>query len=306
MAAFLEGKAAALFCVLAGIAWEMQARSPHGCWYALRRTVALLAVGVAFHVLAWPTEILVPFAIMMVCSLTLRRLGRPALLIAAAGLLMLAPAVPALFGHFIETDWTADGGHLADSQVGWVSIRALLIDGNYPLVPWLAFPLIGMLMTSCWETSRSIKRWFGSAVATCAVSQTLVLLVERNTDARGDLASYVGSTWVPTSLPFAVVAGSSAVAVISGLAWWAESRQPARIATLLALLGRASLTHYLAHIGLFYLPLRVMLGHEEWSAAAGVCAWIGYLVVAAPLTVLWFRRFKRGPAEALWASASGP
>ena len=305
MAAFLEGKAAALFCVLAGIAWEMQARSPHGRWYALRRTVALLAVGVAFHVLAWPTEILVPFALMMVCSLSLRRLGRPAVLIAAAALLMLAPAVPALFGRFIETDWTADGGHLADGEIGWVTIRALLIDGNYPLVPWLAFPLIGMLMTPCWEASGSIKRWFGSAVAIYAVSQTLVLLVERNADAMGDLAPYLGSTWVPTSLPFALVAGSGAVAVISGVAWWSASRPPALMATLLAPLGRASLTHYLAHVCLFYLPLRAMLGDEEWSAAVGVSAWIGYLVVAVPLTVLWFRRFKRGPVEALWASASG-
>jgi uncharacterized membrane protein YeiB len=73
----------------------------------------------------------------------------------------------------------------------------------------------------------------------------------------------------------------------------------------LALLGRASLTHYLAHVCLFYLPLRATLGDEEWSAAVGVSAWIGYLVVAVPMTVLWFRRFKRGPVEALWASASG-
>jgi uncharacterized membrane protein YeiB len=78
------------------------------------------------------------------------------------------------------------------------------------------------------------------------------------------------------------------------------------VATLLALFGRASLTHYLSHILLLYVPLRAMTGHEEWSATVGVWAFVGYLAVAAPLTVLWFRRFKRGPAEALWAAASGP
>ncbi|MEY3232067.1 MAG: hypothetical protein RL689_2156, partial [Planctomycetota bacterium] len=308
MAAFLQGKAAALFCVLAGIAWEMQARVPHGRWYALRRMLALLAVGVAFHVLAWPTEILVPFAFMMACSLALRRMGRRAVLIAAIMLLAAAPAVPALFGHVIENDWTADGGHLADTELGLSTIRALLIDGNYPLVPWLAFPLVGMLMTPSWEgrdASRSIKRWFGSAVAAFALSQALVWSVEWNKESIGGLATYLGSTWVPTSLPFAFVTGSVAVAVISGLAWWSRSWRMVRVTTWLALLGRASLTHYLAHVCLLYLPLRAVLGHEEWSVAVGVGAFVGYLVVAVPLTVLWFRRFRRGPAEALWALASG-
>jgi non-ribosomal peptide synthetase-like protein len=310
LSAFLEGKAAALFCVLAGIAWEIQARraalSPRGRWYVPRRALALLVAGVAFHLLAWPTEILVPFSLMMVISLTLRRMGQRAVLTAAAVLLMLSPAVPALFGHYVESDWTEDGSHLADSTIGWVTLRALLIDGNYPIVPWLVFPLIGMLMTSRWEESRSVKRWFGTAVAVYAVSQVLVLVVDSNTDAMGSLASYLGSTWVPTSVPFVMVTGSCAIAVISGLAWWSRSRSPARVATLLALFGRASLTHYLSHILLLYVPLRAMTGHEEWSATVGVWAFVGYLAVAAPLTVLWFRRFKRGPAEALWAAASGP
>lgn len=306
LAAMLEGKAAALLCVLAGIAWEIQARrGAHSRWYVPRRAFALLVAGVGFHILAWPTEMLVPLALMMVLAAVLRRMGERAMVVAIAGLLVLAPVVPALLGNYVEADWAEDGSHLADSEIGWVTLRALLVDGNYPLLPWLAFPLVGMLMASRWSGSRSNKRWFGTALAVFVVSQIAVLWVNWSADTVGDLAAYLGSTWVPTSAPFVVVAGSSAVAIVGGLAWWLKSRRPAWVGSALAVLGRASLTHYILHICLVFVPLRATLGHEDWSVRVGVAAFAAYIVLAVPLTKLWFRKFQRGPAESLWAFASG-
>ncbi|XVJ59013.1 MAG: amino acid adenylation domain-containing protein [Tepidisphaera sp.] len=320
ISAFLEGKAAALFCVLAGIAWEIHAQraaqSPHGRWYLPRRVLSLLLLGVAFHILAWPTEILVPFSLMMVLALGLRRLGRQTMLAAAVLLLLLAPAVPAFFGHYIESDWAEDGSHLADGSLGWVTVRALLFDGSYPILPWLAFPLIGMLMVPCWKCPPSNKRWFGSAVGVYLACQAFVYWVDSNAEAMNGLEAYLGSTWVPTSAMFVLITGSSAIAIISGLAWLrgaggggvggvGGSGERASIQSLVALLGRASLTHYLLHICIVYLPLRTLLGHEDWSAQVGVWAFGGYVTLAVPLTALWFRRFKRGPVESLWAFASG-
>ena len=309
LAPFLEGKAAALFCVLAGVAWEVQARraaaSPHSRWYVPRRALALLSAGVALHVLAWPTEILVPLSLMMVLALALRRMGERAVLLAAVLLVLLAPAVPAFLGHYIESDWAEDGSHLADSQLGWATVRALLFDGSYPLLPWLAFPLAGMLLASRWKDPQSNKRWFGSAIGAFLLSQVLVLWASANADAMGGAAEYFSSTWVPTSALFVLISGSFALAVISGLAWYERSCRPGLVASLLALVGRASLTHYLLHICLVFVPLRAALGHEEWSVQVGLCAFAGYLAFAVPLTHLWFRRFRRGPAESVWAAASG-
>ena len=66
MARRLEGKSAALFCVLAGMTWEIQARragsSPGFPRYVARRALGLAAAGALFHAMVWPTEILLPLA----------------------------------------------------------------------------------------------------------------------------------------------------------------------------------------------------------------------------------------------------
>ncbi|MDP1662350.1 MAG: AMP-binding protein [Phycisphaerales bacterium] len=309
-AAFLEGKSAAMFCVLAGVAWELQARRAardgRSRWYLVRRAAALAVAGVAFHALAWPTEILVPFAVMMVIAMGLRRLGERAVLAVAVLLVALAPAVPALLGEYVSADWNDDGSHATDGAIGWATLRALTFDGSYPLLPWLAFPLVGMLLAHRWKELRTTKRWFGTAVAVFVVSQLLVSLAGVHADDLGGAADLLVSNWEElATAPFVLVSGGFAVAAIAGLAWWQGTRSLGRVALEIGLFGRASLTHYILHVCLVYVPLRAVVGSEEWSVSTGMLAFAGYVALAVPLTVLWFRRFKRGPIEALWAAASG-
>ena len=153
--AAIEPTAGALFCVLAGISWSIQADrigvTPSFRRYLAGRAVALGMVGVIFHVLFWKTEILVPFALMMALSLVV--LGAGARVTAIALLLFLAvtPVVGYLVAPYAATDWLADGLHVADGTVGWVTLRYLFVDGNYPLISWMAFPLMGILF---WQTAR--------------------------------------------------------------------------------------------------------------------------------------------------------
>src|SRR5690349_10061878 len=71
--AAIEPTVAALFCVLAGISWSIQADrvgvTPSFRRYLAGRALALGMFGVVFHILFWTTEILVPFALMMGLSL---------------------------------------------------------------------------------------------------------------------------------------------------------------------------------------------------------------------------------------------
>ena len=46
--------------------------------------------------------------------------------------------------------------------------------------------------------------------------------------------------------------------------------------------------------------LRLLYPNEDWPARIGLFAFFGYCTLALPLTVLWFRRFPRGPLESLW------
>jgi uncharacterized membrane protein YeiB len=306
----IEGKSAALFCLLAGMAWQIQAErshgSPHYRRYVLRRALALALAGAVFHAFVWPTEILLPLALMMVLALVLRRAGTRVTAAAVLLLVAAAPLIPALLGGQIAADWGPDGTPLADSAPGWATARYFLLDGSYPLVPWLAFPLTGMLMlTGGLPGAERARQWFWIALLILAPLQIWVRWAGAHEDGLGALAPYVAGTWVPTSVPFMLVAGAAATAVISGLAWLHRARGLPSALLPLAMFGRASLTHYVLHICLVIVPLRMTWPEEDWPIRVGALAFAAYLAVALPVTWLWFRRRSHGPLEGAWATASG-
>lgn len=276
----LEGVGAALFCVLIGMSWAIQVDRIEpgrvGRW-VFGRSLTLLALGVLMHVTVWPTEVLVPFALMMAPALIIRRGGTPIILISIIALLAISFWGGATFSAFAETDWNEDGSHLADSTVGWATLNYLFIDGNYPLMPWLAFPLFGMLI----ERSRMDRQWLVRWCLGGGVLGAIVILAGWNV------------TWVPTSPAFVLLKGGLAVALIAGLSLVAL---PAWLSGI-GCMGRASLTHYLAHICLLFVPLRAFYPAEDWSWQVGVIATMGYLAVALPLSVWWFKMHPRGPLE---------
>jgi uncharacterized protein len=279
LATILEGRAAALFCLLAGITWALSGN------LRARRALVLAAFGVVFHRLVWPTEVLVPLALMMLVCQGLWRWGPRALVAALALVLVATPLTQTHFSSLIVSDWLDDGSHLADHSLGWPTLRALVLDGNYPLLPWLALPLMGMLaVAGAGLTTRRTPLWFWGA---------LPLAV---------LAQFLGpATWVPTTLPFLLRIGSTAAAVVAGLLWWDAARGLPRFTLPLAALGRLSLTHYVGHIVLVFAPLRLLYPDEDWPLRVGIAAFLGYVILAVPLSVLWLRRFPRGPLETLWA-----
>jgi uncharacterized membrane protein YeiB len=309
LAFLLEGKSAALFCVLAGMAWSIQASRAAGSGrftiYVARRALSLALAGLLFAVYLWPTSILIPLALMMVLSLMLRRCGRRVPLFLAVALIAATPLFQAEFGHYANIDWNEDGSHVGLSDVGWATLRYFFVDGDYPVFPWLAYPLFGMAMTTMEWTSRRARSWFWRLAAIGLILQCYVGWLQSYTDELGGLAIYLTGTWVPASAPFMLVSGTWATAVIVGLTWWHESGGLPKALAPVTLLGRASLTHYLLHICLVFAPLRIFFPDEDWSAGVGAAAFLGYLSVALPLTLLWFRRFQRGPFEGLWAVVSG-
>lgn len=305
-----EGTPAAMFCILAGMSWEIQSGRSAGSSrfrvYVVRRILALAIAGALFHFLVWPTEILLPLALMSMLTLVLSRLGKTAMLATIFLLVVALPFIPLLFANYVTQDWNADGSHVADSTFGWASLRFLLFDGNYPVVPWMASPLIGMLMAKSNEiSSPRVKMWFYIACPLAIISQIYAVWAEANSNLLGDLTAYLSSTWVPASIPFMLVSGSSALALITFLMGWQATSGLPRWTTPLAQLGRASLTHYILHICLVYVPLRNFFPEEDWSIRVGMAAFVVYIIFALPITRLWFRVFARGPLEEIWARVSG-
>ena len=305
----VEPTLAALFCVVAGISWAIQAErvgvTPEFRRYFAGRALALGAFGVVFHLLFWRTEILVPFAMMMALSLLV--LGRSPRLTAATLVAFIAttPLVILLLGSRAAGDWGEEGLHAADRAFGWATLRYLFVDGNYPLFSWMAFPLIGILF---WQTSRGVhvrlRTWAIAAVA-LAVGLHLVALATGSRVGQAYAAErHLSGGWTPTSPGFVVTMGSGAIAIVALLLWWQGTTPMSRAIRPVVLFGRASLTHYLLHIVVAYSVLRLWYPDEDWSVTVGLWASAAYLAVGVPLTMLWFRQHTHGPFEILWAGAS--
>ena len=303
---FLEGKSAALFCVLAGIAWELQAQRVESPRYFLRRTVTLALLGLALHIV-WPTEILIPLALMMAVALTVRARGRAALVALGAVMLCATPLLQAWLRPEIAADWSWGTGdtHRAELGAGWATVRFLLIDGNYPVIPWLLFAIAGMRLFANGLPARTrMRRWFMVSLFVLVDLQCWSWWTRTHPSALGAARFFLTDTWIPTTLPFVVLSGAAAFVLLTGLLSLNPMWIRQRIAPVGAL-GRASLTHYVAHILIVYLPLRAVWPDEIWPVRYGVAALLAYVIAALPLSVLWFSRFQHGPLESVWAVASG-
>jgi uncharacterized protein DUF418/SET domain-containing protein len=226
---------------------------------------------------------------------------------ATASVLVFFLAVTPVVGHVVapyaRTDWLDNGLHVADGMVGWVTLRYLLVDGNYPVISWMAFPLMGILF---WQTARRRSRILAWLAGSLGVAALAYATAARTAPAGGtdELRRWLALGWTPSSAIFLLTAGGGALAVVSALLWrWGTAAMPRGLQPLV-LFGRASLSHYVFHIVVAYSLLRLRYPDEDWAPRAGLWAFAAYLTVGVPFTVLWFRRYSQGPFETLWARVS--
>jgi len=306
---FLESKTAVLFCVLVGMTLALQlqrVRTGNESRFIVRRALVLAAGGVAMHFLVWSTEILFPLGLMMLVASVILRKGIKALVSTSVMLLIAAPAAFAWLGHYAITDWTEDDTHVGERIFGLATVRFIVFDGHYPLLPWTVFLLLGAALVRVgWNSPNRSKRWFWCGFIVWVTMQLSTGWVSLNEKILGNVAPYLESTWIPTTIPFVMLTGASAVTLIAGLSWCENSGRLLRAVMPVVLLGRASLTHYVVHICAVFAPLRLAFPDEDWPLSVGLSVAVAYVAIALPVTALWFRRYSRGPVEMLWAFAAG-
>lgn len=305
--AAIEPTVGALFCVLAGVSWSIQAErvgvTAGFRRYFAGRALALGLFGVVFHILFWKTEILVPFALMMALSLIVLGPGPRASALALLLFVAVTPIVGRFVAPYAATDWLENGLHAADQSVGWMTLRYLLVDGNYPLISWMAFPLMGILF---WQTARDRRRTLAWYVGSSGVAVLAYAIAAFTAPAGGveQVRNWIARGWTPTSWVFLLTAGGGALMIVSAMRMkWGTAALP-RAMQPLVLFGRASLSHYVAHIAIAYSVLRLWYPDENWTPDAGLRIFLVYLAIGVPLTVYWFRHHTHGPLEALLARTS--
>lgn len=313
--AFVDGRAMPLFVLLAGVSVALlvrrSARPDRGL---LVRALLFLPLGLLLQ--AWTRDIAIVlqyYALFFVVAVGLRRLSDRVLLAVAA----LAVAA----GGWTYQVW----GDLAPGDgrwEGWVTVRepwrvlvALTIDGYYPLLPSLAFLAVGL-----WVGRRVIAR--RSAVLLTGVGAGLAVLGYLGGRALAALtgadASFVGPgsfrprfSWLRlldtaghSQMPAWVIGSTGCALVAVGVCVLVAAHAGKAARAMLrpfVLAGRGALTFYvLQALVIRWTPeVATTAIVTEYLIAAAIFG--GFVVVA----VLWQRRFRRPPLEALLHRVGG-
>lgn len=286
----LEGRAAALFVVLAGIGIGLSSVTAPTL---LRRAAFLFVLGL-INMSVFDADILHFYALYFCVGAAFLTAHTGRLWGAALGLVAASLVAMMVFDYDHGWNWeTLTYPDLWSFAGFW---RNALFNGWHPVLPWAAFLLIGMaigradLATICIQ-HRLIMWGFAAAV--------LALLPQMFTS-DPDMAAILDTESLPPG-PFYIMAGTGSACVVIGLSlklWPHIERLGA--AQFLTAPGRQSLTLYMAHIfvGMAILEEANLLNGTLTAPHIVLCALV-FCAISALYAVVWARFFTRGPLEAL-------
>ncbi|MBU1227486.1 MAG: DUF1624 domain-containing protein [Actinobacteria bacterium] len=322
-AGLLDGRAAAMFVILAGVGASLMTASARGDGdlaalegarqRMLRRAGFLLIVGYLF-VPIWPADILHCYAFYIGIGAFLLAASDRALWLWAALAAALFCGLYSFAGYWDQLDVVDLNYRGLWTPVGLV--RNLLFNGWHPVLPWVGLFLVGM-----WLGRRDVRsaatRWriivaaalvAGAAEAVAAFNPIVFDIVATGPSTLGVVAgrrALLAAEPLPPGPIYLLAAGGTAIVVIL-LCVGIGSRWPAaRPVRWGAATGELALTIYVGHVlvGMGTLGAMGRLGSQTLSFALGAAA--VFIAAAAAFAVIWRRFRRRGPVESLMRLIAG-
>ncbi len=298
VAELLSGRAASLFVLLAGLGTGLAAKrateKPEGIRQLSttlrKRALALWLAGLAI-MLVWPADILHYYGVFLFAASWLLT-AKDRTLLTIAGILVLASSAFLVFGDF-ESGWNFSELSYEGFWTAKGFVRNLFLNGFHPVLPWLSFYLIGMVLgRRDWRTASVLRR--RAALGACLVAGAHLCAEVAGLPAEA----------IPPTLFFVASGTGSAICALSLIAL-AQPHLPGFVQDRLAAVGTFALTHYLAHVlcGLGLIEALYGLGPKSptWSLLAALI----YGAAAIEISWWWKSRWGRGPLETLLRRTSG-
>jgi hypothetical protein len=279
----LEGKAAVLFFILAGMTWTRMSNEHPVRIY--RRAGLYCVIGILMHTTIWNTEVLLPLGLCLALFQLVRgkkRIGDMLAILGLAATLLL----PLMFNGDTAIDIIEQPRELLKPGGLLRAATFILFTSSYPVVPWWSL---------VWFGSRITGKQLGKPLSVAALGAVFALAGVAVTRVPGvvpaALRPLTDVTWTPTTLPFLLQCGGWALIFIGVVCW------QVRLFNILIPLGRMSLTHYIGHIVIVCVPLYSRYPVWIWPVTVGLAAYGIWLAGAILLSYLWMKRYRRGPLE---------
>lgn len=314
-AALFEGRASALFVILAGIGITLITRKAKASqddglilqsrFSLVKRGLLLVVIGLIFTPL-WEADILHFYGFYFLMAAALFRLNDKKLLFSALIVVLVFPVLMAFFDY--ERNWIWASLTYQDFWSVDGMIRHIVFNGFHPIFPWSAFLIFGMWLGRQDLASKLVRNrlLIGSAVMLLAIECSfyvinLLLGDGKALDMTAEEVDFLFSTSIIPPLPqYMISAGSSAVIVIIGCLYLSERFAESRMLKWLHQTGKLALTLYIAHVvlGLGVLESMELLTNQTIDFSL-VCSLL-FCFLGAVFSVLWLRHFNAGPYEWLF------
>ncbi len=249
---FVDGKAAALFVIVAGIGITLLGRRNDARRVLLKRAGILLIGGLAFYPI-WPGDILHYYGLYIAIAACFLPLPRWALL-AATFTVSIAFVVLLLVLNF-DTHWDWSSLTYRDFWTIDGLLRHTFFNGIHPVFPWVGFMLFGMWLGRLQLSDPTIRRrLLVTSLSVLAFSEGCSLIATRYLEqhypqAPAELVTaLVGTSPIPPLPIYLLSAGSFALLVLLSCLYISDRFSASSVVRALRTTGRLSLTVYLAHV----------------------------------------------------------
>lgn len=295
----LQGKAAALFVVLAGVGVSLLVRRAVDVGGVrrrlLKRAFALFIAGGAYSPV-YPPDILHFYGVYLAAATLVLSASRTTLLSSVVVVTFSFVGLALVFDYERGWDWQSLS---SDGMWTWPGVaRHLLFNGFHPALPWLAFVFVGLLLGRIDWRRRKRRAVGGVALAVALATATFARHLASSAPPDGvpvdDWLALVSTSPMPPMPLFVLLASSSAIVVIVISVELAERCGDNVVTHSLVVTGQLSLTWYVLHV---VLGAPVLLLLPQNNAVVSVVATAAFCILATLASVAWRRRWQRGPLE---------
>ncbi|WP_250207498.1 DUF418 domain-containing protein [Alteromonas oceanisediminis] len=311
-AGLLEGRASALFVILAGIGitfvtrntgrFDLTSETTKSRWLLIKRGVLLMLLGLAY-VPIWEADILHFYGVYFIIAAFVFTLNNRSLLLISGFFIFAFPLLLFCFDYNHGWDWNTLTYHGLWTLDGM--FRHLFFNGFHPVFPWCGFLVFGMWLGRQDLLNPLVKKQLlVGAITILVVTELLFYGVRLFAETHSELAidpeliSLLSSTSMIPPLPqYMLSAASSAVIVLVGCFYLADKFQSSKLSQWLTQTGQVSLTLYVAHVilGMGILDSLGLLNNQP----IGVALFSAFLFCFSSIvfSVCWLNKFKTGPLE---------
>lgn len=313
-AGLFEGRASALFVILAGIGIAFLTRKALTSRASLdiqqtrhnllKRGALLIVIGLAFTPI-WEADILHFYGFYFLIAALLFPLHNKHLISFAIGFVLAFPVLMMLFDY--DQGWHWKTYTYIDFWTFEGMFRHVFFNGFHPVFPWCGYLIFGMWLGRQ-DLSKAAIRWriFKISVSVWLITESIlfalrILISPEDIGLSAEETRLLLSASAIPPLPqYMISAASSATAILMMCLHTAERYPQSQMIRWLNQTGQLSLTLYVAHvvIGMGTLEALGYLNPQPIDFAL-LCAGL-FCVTGVVASVIWLRYFRSGPLEWLF------